>query len=78
MTVTDHVYHYILNTYLHLEIIQDNCSLQPKNLLISCERGREIVKLIDFGLAIETNQDKQEWYGKYSCICSSIKLQNLF
>jgi calcium/calmodulin-dependent protein kinase (CaM kinase) II len=38
--------------------------LQPENLLLASKEKGAIVKLADFGLAIEVDGDKLGWYGK--------------
>ncbi|XP_055330482.1 calcium/calmodulin-dependent protein kinase type II delta chain-like isoform X2 [Paramacrobiotus metropolitanus] len=37
--------------------------LKPENLLLSSKSKNAVVKLADFGLAIEVNGDQQSWYG---------------
>ena len=37
---------------------------QPENLLLESKQKNAVVKLADFGLAIEVENNKPGWYGK--------------
>lgn len=39
--------------------------LQPENLLLASKLKGAIVKLADFGLAIEVQGNQRAWYGEY-------------
>jgi len=42
-----------------------NVRLQPENLLLASKLKGAAVKLADFGLAIEVQDDQQAWFGEY-------------
>lgn len=49
-------------SFIYLSIL--SFRLQPENLLLASKEKGAIVKLADFGLAIEVESEKLGWYGK--------------
>ena len=39
-------------------------SFQPENLLLASKEKGAVVKLADFGLAVEVTNDEPKWFGK--------------
>ncbi len=40
--------------------------LQPENLLLASKEKGAVVKLADFGLAVEVATDEPKWFGQFS------------
>lgn len=58
IVVSDMLYHLSKEVYAFLIV-----DLKPENLLLESKSSGASIKLADFGLAVEINGDRNEWFG---------------